>query len=384
MTVAVTSANLFQGATLSFALQAITAFYQSQSQDGTSQQNVDRRFQAKAWGWLTKHPEVSVGQNTEFNHLTLDEAEQLDSQVSDAGQVAEQEIQSPVRIFVSKERTWLAITGHEPDETKVMPLELVLLSVIASRKSEGIVQPELVRLSGQDKRSVPTRTDKLHAKGYIEKRPVQIRGSRTSLCTLKRFLHPTANERDKQTQEQSNATVIIDFDAFNNKLFGILRKFQIVTRNDLKRLLEFEDHWHWRVLSRAIRKYERIGVLKRVRAMSQYDKLHPCIKLQREPTETDLKKFHEFKFDVLDNNRAKDLGEIDQDELDIIDKREFDADEGALDLIQEHVEDVGRIVPSWNPQRHIHNQMFDIIDRTGTSGMANQARLTRISKRTLS
>ncbi|KAJ6062084.1 uncharacterized protein N7446_006204 [Penicillium canescens] len=361
-----------QGATLSFVLQAITAFYQSQSRDGTHQQNVDRRFQAKVWSWLTKNPEVSVGQKTEFNHLTLDEAEQLDSQAPEAEPNADQNHQSHLRIFVSSERTWFAITGHEPDESKVMPLELVLLSIIASRKSEGIVQPELVKLSGQDKRSVPTRTDKLQAKGYIDKRPVQIRGSRTSLCTLKRFLRSTANEGNGQSPEQSQAMAMIDFDAFNDKLFEILREHQIVTRNDLKRLLGFDDPWRWRILSRAIRKYERIGVLKRVRAKSQYEKLHPCIKLQREPTETDLKMFHEFKLDVLDNNGVRDLGDIDQDELDIAGKRELEADEGALNLIREHVEDVGRMVPSWNPERNTHNQMFDIIERTGTSGMTNQ------------
>jgi transcription factor C subunit 3 len=255
-----------------------------------------------------------------------------------------------------------------------MPLELVLLSIIASRKSEGIVQPELVKLSGQDKRSVPTRTDKLQAKGYIDKRPVQIRGARTSLCTLKRFLRSTANEGNGQSPEQSQAMVMIDFDAFNDKLFDILREHQIVARTDLKRLLGFDDPWRWRILSRAIRKYERIGVLKRVRAKSQYEKLHPCIKLQREPTETDLKMFHEFKLDVLDNNGARDLGDIDQDELDIAGKRELEVDEGGLNLIQEHVEDVGRTVPSWNPERNTHNQMFDIIERTGTSGMTNQVR----------
>ncbi|KAJ5770314.1 uncharacterized protein N7511_002365 [Penicillium nucicola] len=359
-----------QGATLSFVLQAITAFYEDQSQDGTSHQNVDGRFLIKAWGWLTKNPEVSVGKNTEYNHLTLDEAKQLDSQSSEVDQDADQEPESPVRIFVSKERTWIAITGHEPDETKVMPLELVLLSIIASHKSEGIVQPDLCKISGQDKRSVPTRTDKLHAKGYIDKRPVQIKGARTSLCTLKRFLRPTANDGDGQPQEQSQP--MIDFDSFNTKLFDILREFRLVTRNDLKRLLGFDDRWRWRILSRAIRKYERIGVLKRVRAMSQYEKLHPCIKLLREPTEKDFKLFHDFDLDVLDDKKGQDLGDMDQEELDIAEKPEFDADEGAINLIQEHVEDVGRVVPVWNPQRNIHNQMFDIIQRTGTSGMANQ------------
>ncbi|CAI7632540.1 unnamed protein product [Penicillium glandicola] len=374
-----------QGATLSDLLQAIDDFH-TQSQDVTEiNQNIDHRFKEKVWSWLTTNPEVSIGQHNEWNHLTLSEAEQLDSRTesndpdNNNPEVNETVDQNPdlppLRIFVSEERAWLAITGHPPDESKVLPLEFVLLSVIASRKSKGIVQPELVKLSGQDKRSVPKRTDALQRKGYIDKRPVQTKTARTSLCTLQRFYRHTTSD---QTKEETQSKTMIDFDSFNTSLFDILREHQLIARNDLKRLLGFDDHWRWKVLSRALRKWERIGVVQRVRAESQYERMHPCVKLLRDPTEQDLHLFHEFNFDVLNKHgvRAKGIKRTtdqDQDmELEGPSKRSPTPEDGGMDLIKEHVGDAVRIIPSWTPDRNLNNQIFDIIERTGTTGITNQ------------
>lgn len=67
-------------------------------------------------------------------------------------------------------------------------MEFVLLSLIAARGAEGITQPDLTALSGQDKRSVPHRTDELARKGYIAKNPVHAGKTRTSLCVHKKFV----------------------------------------------------------------------------------------------------------------------------------------------------------------------------------------------------
>lgn len=351
-------------------------------------QNIDHRFKAKVWSWLTTNPEVSVGQHNEWNHLTWNEAEKLDSRTtesadpnsndSEVNQTADQNPDlPPLRIFVSEERAWLAITGHPPDESKVLPLEFALLSVIASRKSKGIVQPELVKLSGQDKRSVPKRTDALQRKGYIDKRPVQTKTARTSLCTLQRFYRHTISDKTKEEPQSKN---MIDFDSFNTSLFNILREHQLIARNDLKRLLEFDDHWRWKVLSRALRKWERIGVVQRVRAESQYERMHPCVKLLRDPTEQDLALFHEFNFDVLNKHgvrtkRTKLTPDEDQHqdmELEGPSKRSPSPEDGEIDLIKEHVGDAVRIVPSWTPDRNLNNQIFDVVQKTGTTGITNQ------------
>lgn len=104
------------------------------------------------------------------------------------------------RLYASQGRIWQALTGHGIDLKKVPSMEFVLLSLIAAQGSNGIPQPDLIRVSGQDKRSVPHRTDELARKGYIVKIPVQSGKVRTSLCvhtkfsSLTRFLGSSAQE----------------------------------------------------------------------------------------------------------------------------------------------------------------------------------------------
>lgn len=332
-----------------------------------------------------RHPEVSVKPDGEWHSLSLNEAEQNNRELeefagrrdpdADGDQDEAPPTPSSIRIFVSKERMWYALTGHEPDDTKVAASEFMLLSIIASRKSAGIAQTDLVRLSGQDKRSVPKRTDALAQKGYVEKRPIQIKSARTSLVTFRRFMKPaTAVESTVEgTAEGISERPIINFDAFNAKLFEILKEFGIISRNDLKTRLGFEDRWRWRVLSRALRKFERIGVLKRVRAKSQYEKIHPCVMLIREPTETDLAKFNAVSGDL--NRTADDQADVDDDIDDAAGNEPTGADEGALEMAKDKpVLEAGRTVPSWTPDRSVGNQIFDIVNSSGTAGITNHVR----------
>jgi transcription factor C subunit 3 len=376
-------ADLLIGATLSDILKAIEDFYQNASQDPSQRsQTADRRFKAKVWSWLMRHPEVSVRPDDEWHRLSLDEAEQKNRELEEtAGKQDpdvdgdQDEASSSIRIFVSKERMWYALTGHEPDDTKVPASEFLLLSIIASRKSAGIAQTDLVRISGQDKRSVPKRTDALAHKGYVEKRPIQIRSARTSLVTFRRFVKPatTVESTVESTSGGISERPVINFDAFNAKLFDILKEFGIISRNDLKRRLGFEDRWRWRILSRALRKFERIGVLKRVRAKSQYDKIHPCVMLIREPTETDLAKFNAVSGEL--NRSAGDQADVDDDIDDAAGNEPADADGGALEMAKDKpVLEAGRTVPSWTPDRSVGNQIFDIVNNAGTAGITNHVR----------
>lgn len=346
------------GASVADILSFTAAFYAKAGQNHA----VDRRFQAKLWSWLTRHAEVSVGKDREANHLSFEEVEQ--------------DARAP-RVFVSEERTWLAITGHEPDETKVLPTEFALLSIIASGKSNGIPQTDLVRLSGQDKRSVPKRTDVLQKKGYIQKRAIQVKSTRTSLCTLCKFLQPEYVTGQAPADQSSGAgSRMVDFKAFTDKLFDILRDYKIVARNDLKRLLGFSDAWHWKVLSRALRKFERIGVLKRVKAMSQYqdtvNKLHPCVMLLRDPSDRDLELFHEFSQNLFSNmGQKEDVDEPDED------YEEEPERAGTVGIVkrEESVEEAGRVLPTWTPDRSLYHIILDKVDAAGTSGLNNHVRL---------
>lgn len=350
-----------------------------------------------------------MGQDRELNNLSLDDVEQLDKQKQlEAEEAAGDQDQLPagpvsyVRIFVSNERTWLAIAGHEPDESKLPKTEWALLSIIASYKSKGIAQTELVKISGQDKRSVPKRTDALAAKGYIDKRAVQVKSARTSLCTLRRYLQAaTGRPSDQQVPGVSQDNAMIDFGAFTNTLFEILKKFGIISRNDLKKTLGFNDRWSWRVLSRALRKFERIGVLKRVSAESQYGRYHPCVMLVREPTDRDMEKFHEFtRISMIRDDDAveldedmemenaektasiagKDGTELDEDmEVETAEKAApVAANDAVVVKTEEHVVDAGRTVPCWTPDRNMNNQIFDVIDKAGTTGITNLVRTNTV------
>ncbi|KAL1965751.1 hypothetical protein VTN77DRAFT_5251 [Rasamsonia byssochlamydoides] len=383
-----------QGASPAEILSFIDAFYNTPPQGGIHARSnrkplIDRGFQERVWTWLTRHPEVSVGKNKEGNGLTL--AEALSAQQAESANAPAGETKPPLsqtaspRVFVSEERTWLAITGHEPDESRVLPMEFALLSIIASRKSQGIVQTELVKVSGQDKRSVPKRTDALQQKGYIEKRAVQVKASRTSLCTLRKFVpetptfSTTETPADRGPRPKHEAGDIIDFKVFIDKLFEILKEYKIIARNDLKRILGFADGWRWRILSRALRKFERIGCVKRVKAQSQYQEtmkaLHPCVMLIREPTERDLQLFHEDSkvlFSNLEQENDKNA-ELD-DDVDADTTRQGPSATnagGPLVVKEEVVDEGGRVLPRWTPDRNIHNLIFDVIDSAGTTGRTN-------------
>lgn len=327
-----------------------------------------------------------MGKNREGNALTLAEAlsaQSISAPVADETKPPLSQTSSP-RVFVSQERTWLAITGHEPDESRVLPTEFALLSIIASRKSQGIVQTELVKVSGQDKRSVPKRTDALQQKGYIEKRAVQVKASRTSLCTLRRFVpetpafSATETPADRGPKPKHEPGDIIDFKVFIDRLFEILKEYKIIARNDLKRILGFADGWRWRILSRALRKFERIGCVKRVKAPSQYQEtmkaLHPCVMLIREPSERDLDLFHQDSKILFSNLEQENDNNAElEDDVDADPTKQgppaTHADESLV--VKQEVVEGGRTLPRWTPDRNIHNLIFDVIDSAGTSGRTN-------------
>ncbi|PGH10509.1 hypothetical protein AJ79_05437 [Helicocarpus griseus UAMH5409] len=409
-----------RGASPADVLAFIDSFYASATQQSDQPNheavyrapNVDHKFKQNVWVWLTRHPEVSVGKNREGNNLTLDEVEAQYTQNSarepslDASTAQQPEedvlagpehsssvpetqtkLQSggPFRVFVSEERMWFAIAGHERDHSRIMPLEFALLSLIASRKGQGIMQPELPGLSGQDKRSVPKRTDALSRKGYIEKRAVQYKSARTSLCTLRRFVRSrSSGEIDGTTGENTGPSSVateldsvIDFPVLVDKLFRCLKEYNVITRNDLKAKLGMEDRWQGKVLGRAVRKLERIGCVRRVRAVSQYSDMmktrHPSIMLLREPTEIDYRLFIEDSRSLVSylEQENTDTVEVDQDQDAGDEPIEIKRDVASPPEV-EYLEHIGRIVPRWAPDQILTNLIHDIVDKNGREGSTNQ------------
>lgn len=286
---------------LSIALQPA----HSSQQEDEAVHTIDRPYQEQVWRWLTRHPEVRVGQNGEGNGMSLADVENYNmksqtltnqgessaSVTTSASDVPVAEVgpslyvdrdaasegggrfigilgsRSPhspatrdvytetaiLHVFTSEDRMWYAAAGHGPDNDKIAYLEFVCLSIIASQRKRGILQPELVRISGQDKRSVPVRTQNLCDKGYIVKKHVLAAGSRTSLCILKRFADQTTVDEDLHdvSLPEQNATAtenhndsadipdsnVEQLEPLIRSMFSILKEVRIITWDDLKKNL---------------------------------------------------------------------------------------------------------------------------------------------------
>lgn len=146
-------------------------------------------------------------------------------------------------IYANQDRTWHAITGHGVDHRRVPPMQFQLLCIISSAGEEGILQPDIVAASGQDKRSVPKRTDTLCEAGYIEKKRVIGHGTRTSLCTLKKFLVSTSTSQKSQQRLSSREartskpvfwSGVLNVSQYMDTTLHILKEADVVPVTDLK------------------------------------------------------------------------------------------------------------------------------------------------------
>lgn len=306
------SLTFLLGARPADVLNYVTAYYRehANTRDGRPTA-IDRPFQEQVWKWLTRHPEILVGRENQGNELSLSEVETrntFDTQRNDmkatlnsaeqpssgeaqtvpgvAAQASKDHdarfsspplpilpsrglgsISSPqpelalnpqdesfkstgLRVYTSQNRMWLAAAGHAPDTSRITRLDFILLSIIAARRDKGILQPDLVRVSGQDKRSVPKRTERLHETGYIEKKAVHIKGNRTSICTLKRFTDGGAaskrkaeDEGDSEEQNMADRTSalkenlkgsVVEVEVLSQAIMDIVRPVQIVTWDNMK------------------------------------------------------------------------------------------------------------------------------------------------------
>lgn len=171
--------------------------------------------------------------------------------------VISEDIPGDPRIATSRAQLWHAIAGHGIDRSKIKPAEFLLLHIIAKHGADGIAQPELVRVSQQDKRSVPQRTDRLAAGGYISKVSVIARGAKTSLLTLKKFATNTASTRE-----------LVHYEVWFKEVLRLLRENNnIVAAEDIRIELGIAGQ---RVLVRALQRclirLAAAGCIRRVQA----------------------------------------------------------------------------------------------------------------------
>ena len=153
------------------------------------------------------------------------------------------QLRPDVRLFISEERMWHALAGHGPDLQRITKPEFQCLSVITSCREKGILQADLTKATGQDKRSLPKRTQNLYENGYIEKKPVLFKGTRTSWLYAKQFAPKTTSLRvsASETKEalsdapEHDKGAVVDYRVLFNAIFSILRdaKSKIITNFDL-------------------------------------------------------------------------------------------------------------------------------------------------------
>lgn len=296
-------------------------------------------------------------------------------------------------VFVHETRMWQSLAGHGPDPKRIPPLSFALLSIIATHGADGIMQPELVKQSAQDKRSVPKRTDELAKAGYIEKRAVQTKGSKTSLCTLKKLVTVAAGDQDEALQFLFKNRMV-QTGKFLVAVMPVIKEAATITVNDLRRKLGiFEKRYESRVLHKYLARMEHLGLLRRISAEVQTDEridikaVLKSLQFVRDPTPEDEELFSRFTHGIDSQVRnkkaqAKDearLGSDDEGEDESLEKQNEERDQVAAMIAEltnrrkergEMVEHSPLQQVSWRPDRSLYNMVFDVVDQAGPQGIS--------------
>ncbi|KAL2429745.1 hypothetical protein ABEF95_010711 [Exophiala dermatitidis] len=387
-----------EGVTINDIAAFTTAFYQEPNSNSTADAAanfplsqsvaVDERFLSKIWTWLGRHPDVSIGDDGEYNEIPLSEIERKFpgylhingepaqpegvDQDKDASQqtpaadgplhtIRSSTVSDGPRIRVNDERRSLAICGHPLDTSKVSSLEFDLLSHIAAARSNGIIQGDLRQATGQDKRSVPKRTDTLQKKGYIIKTTVYRKGIKTSRLFLKKFA-PTVSHDATKTSHGSSVRDVV------RRIFDVLSKEKLVPQSKLAEVLSLKTSAESAILVGILRQLERLKCVKRIRSAvgpsATVSDLQHFVQLLRPAGYDELENFDTENL-MLDHSLddLSSLAELNDDIDPVIDVAATD-DRAEGNGISRHV-------ARWNPDRLISNVVVDAARQRGKAGMTN-------------
>ncbi|KFH46264.1 hypothetical protein ACRE_028870 [Hapsidospora chrysogenum ATCC 11550] len=299
--------------------------------EGTGDEHVaSLRATATVWAWLVQRPDVFVGPDRKYNHLALEEVLGLSrpagsEHIEDVPESSsEDRIAAPsneprtsqphtgghgprgdIRVTVSEDTMWESITGHGVDYKRLPLSEWQCLLGIASTMRRGIVQGDLRRLVGQDKRSVPKRTDALAKKGYIIKRTTLVTGAKTSKMWLAQFA-PILIRDDGDVDRQVTAGMdlspsfltanldpvpwhtrwtgeSIDYSALATTIVATSKAWGTIRMSDMKsKLGVLRLRWQMRVLSKTCRFLSARGVIQYVAAALEHKIYKDCIRYVRD------------------------------------------------------------------------------------------------------
>ncbi|OLN95443.1 hypothetical protein CCHL11_09440 [Colletotrichum chlorophyti] len=334
------------GCTVSHVLESLSTFYKDARprQDASTTHfqlispEADQLLWSTAWDWLRVRKDISVGPNRKWNHLALPEILAIpDPDSQDGSSTPEQTAdmdtvcaapgnsqhknhgKQPVnkdmprkrpRIYVSEDRMWESIAGHAPDYRRVPRLEWMALVGIASTKQQGILQGDLGRLVGQDKRSLPKRTDALAEKGYISKRTTLVRGTKTSKLWLTRFAPalptdplkattglPTTVDMSRDALARDLEPVpwrgrwvgdSVDYISLAQTIMAIVKAYRIIRYHDLRCKLGILGlRWQMKVAAKTCRFFVRTGAIQYVGATLSGKLFKDCLKFDHDLTHED-------------------------------------------------------------------------------------------------
>lgn len=355
---------------------------------------------ATAWGHISARPEVSVGFNRldrSWNHLSFRDVYHLPPSSLPRGTAdASPGPQSPggakdipstqPRIFTLEEVTWVNITGHGMDTSRIPPLHWKLLVVLASCHQHGATQANLCRLGGGDSRSVPLRTHRLADQGYIVKRTVVLRGCKTSKLWLTQFAPPELPSTDSPETwgrdldlSPSNLTkdlrpvawctswtgTTIDYEAFGRSILAIIKAWEVLRTVDLKNKLGIHGvRWQMKVLARILRRFAGAGIVGYV-AASLGDSgriFKDCVKFLRDPTEAEWSSYLSTGGGKSKEQRASAQAKKKIEQGEPVEEKAAD-DTGPKGCLSAQLS-------KWTPDKPLVNQVHETIKRAASQGVS--------------
>jgi hypothetical protein len=304
------------------------------------------------------------------------------------------------RIQVNEETVWQAITGHGVDYKQIPRLEWHLLQGIAPTKHDGILQSDVRKLVGQDKRSVPKRTDFLAAKGYIVKRSIMVKASKTSKLWLAGFAPRTTAEGSEASQAKDvkmTKEILtrdlssvpwharwtgadIDVETFAESVIAIVKAWGVMRYSDLRLKMGIDElRWQMRVMARLTRNLVDMGIIKYTAAtFSNSRKVwKDCVKFIRDPTEAEWAKIlatgkKTSKYTDLSKDRQPKAFALSLADETTAQPKETPTKSNEVDGSgATPSKPTASNLVGWVPEKPLAQTLFDAVDAAGPAGATN-------------
>lgn len=350
-----------------------------------------------------------MGQDKEGNALSLDQLEAREAKLLHSSQ--KQQAQpaagrkkaneklngsNPLRIWTTRDRVWKTLTGHGVDFKRIPPMEFTALSFIAAAGQKGILQPDLIHGTGQDKRSLPKRTDNLAKNGYIDKKTVMLKSQKTSLLRLARWA--TA-----ETPEVfGNGRLVLD--NFLHNLCQWVKEGDSIALSEVEEKLDCAaPGWEKTMLWRALERLDIIGVIERFHRPTLLPaKKDPTkntstlrkpkfIRLKCMPTEEHKQRYYKItgkdrdafrqRLEMLDAEAKNEHAEYGKDDEDYtsVETRVAAPDSSSLTPNTVEQNERGQATLQWDPDLPYTNNVVNVLEQGDSGGMSTMVSYRSVS-----